>query len=253
MGDVDDTTAPASRMWNASYSEVTIREAQSKLGFGLGNLEANTTPVKSMLDSRAKLLGEHALKDTKLKVYERIVEYLEVEGYFLDSEYSRISDLVYSVTAAILSDFKSKAEIPSLYLQRGKETVSANFQTGGVQEFVVADLVSVIEDRSVLVIVEARRRGTSFGEAVKRCLLAMRDMRERNGGVGEVYGFVTAGDIWRMIRYGGSFEMTDTFSILFGRMAKDKQRWMKEFSILVECMVMALSHGGVVQRGMRVM
>lgn len=239
-------------MWITSYSEVTIREAQSKLGFGLGNLEANTTLVKSMLDSRTKLLGEHALQDTKLKVYDRIVEYLEVEGYFLDSEYSRISDLIYSVAAAILFDFKSKAGITSLHLQRGKETVSSNSETGGVQEFIVADLISVIEDRFVLVIVEARR-GSSFGEAVKKCLLSMRDMRERNGGEGEVYGFVTTGELWRMIRYGGIFEMTDTFSILFGRMAKDKQRWMKEFSILVECMVMALSHGGTVGRGVRVM
>ena len=232
-----------------------MREAQAKLGFGLGRLEASTTAVQLMLDSRARVLGEHALKDTKLKVYERIVEYLEVEGYLLDAEYSRVSDLVCGVTAAILFDFKSKADVGSLYLQRGRETVSVGGETGGVHEFVVVDLASAAAaaDRFVLVVVEARRGAPSFGDAVKQCLLAMRDMRERNGGVGEVYGFVTTGDMWRMVRYGGIFEMTDSFSILFGRIAKDKQRWMRDFSVLVDCMIMALSHGGAAQRGVGVM
>lgn len=59
------------------------------------------------------------------------------------------------------------------------------------------DLVSVVERNFVLVI-EAKR--SSLGETMKQCLLSMKDMRDNNGG-GKVYGFVTFGEIWRMISY----------------------------------------------------
>lgn len=73
---------------------------------------------------------------------------------------------------------------------REKEIISTDNETdetGGAGEFVVMDRISVGEEKLV-VVMKAKR--SSIGEAMKQCLLAMKDARDNNGG-GEVYGFVT--------------------------------------------------------------
>lgn len=72
-------------------------------------------------------------------------------------------------------------------------------ETGGCEEFVVMDVIA-IKERNFVFIVKAKRSSINIyiGEAIKECLLAMRDMKGRNGG-GVVFGFVTTGDDWRMI------------------------------------------------------
>lgn len=60
-----------------------------------------------------------------------------------------------------------------------------------------------------------------------------------------LYGFVTAGEDWKMIRYDGSiFEMTDKFTVVFHTMGERKERWLAEYSmVVVDCMCCALSNG----------
>ena len=83
-------------------------------------------------------------------------------------------------------------------------------ETGEYERNVVMDKISVME-RTFVHIVEAMR--ASLGEAIERCLLAMRDIRDNNGG-GEVFGLATIGDDWRMGRYDGrAFQMTEKFMI----------------------------------------
>ncbi|RPB13386.1 hypothetical protein P167DRAFT_112262 [Morchella conica CCBAS932] len=118
-----------------------------------------------------------------------------------------------------------------------------------MEEFVMMDMISVMEQYSVLVI-EAKR--SSLGEAMKQCLLAMKDMRDNNSG-GEVYGFVTTGETWRMLRYDGiSFKMTRKIEVLFEGMGQEKGLWMKDYSALVDCMYVALSNGGIVKKDVAV-
>ncbi|KAH8147934.1 uncharacterized protein LAJ45_08035 [Morchella importuna] len=63
----------------------------------------------------------------------------------------------------------------------------------------------------------------------------MKDMRDNNGG-GEVYGFVTTGETWRMLRYDDiSFKMTRKIEVLFEGMGQEKGLWMKDYSALVDC------------------
>lgn len=58
-----------------------------------------------------------------------------------------------------------------------------------------------------------------------QCLLSMKDMKDNNGSVGEVYRFVTTEEHWRMIRYDGtSFTTTENFTVLFGTMGANKKR-----------------------------
>lgn len=98
-----------------------------------------------------------------------------------------------------------------------------------------------VESETFVLIIEA----SSVGLAMKQCLLAMKDMRDNNGG-GTVYGFVTTGESWRMLSYDGAFQLTNKMNVLFDTMGKKKDRWMKDHSAIVDCINVALSSGGIV-------
>ena len=188
---------------------------------------------------------------TKERIYDNIVEYLVIEGYPTegdpDFKEGNVNDLVYGIIGPILGSFIHMTGHKSIQLRREKEIVSTDGETGGTEEFVMVDLVSVTEEKFVLV-VEAER--TSLGQAMKQCLLAMKDMGDNNGG-DKVYGFVTTGESWRMLSYDGvSFQLTDRMDVLFGAIAKEKDKWMKSYSVLVDCMYAALSNGGGMGRRM---
>ncbi|RPB27221.1 hypothetical protein L211DRAFT_769172, partial [Terfezia boudieri ATCC MYA-4762] len=105
------------------------------------------------------------------------------------------------------------------------------------------DLISIKEHRFVIVI-EAKR--SSVGQALKQCLLSMFGMRGNNGN-GKVFGFITTGENWRMISFDGtSFQLTYKFDVMFEGMRNEYRKWKKDYSLLVDCMVLALSDGGIV-------
>ena len=68
--------------------------------------------------------------------------------------------------------------------------MSMDSETGGHGEFVVVDGISLKRQKFVFAI-EAKRG--SLGKGVGEFLLAMKDMRDKNGG-GAVFGFVTTGE-----------------------------------------------------------
>lgn len=179
------------------------------------------------------------------------MEYLEAEGYpeaEADFKEANINDLVYGIISPIIADFRRKTG-RNLRLRREKEIIAVDSETGGCEEFVLMDIIA-IKERDFVFIVEAKR--SSIGEAMKQCLLAMRDMNGRNGG-GAVFGFVTTGDDWRMIAYDGhTFQMTEKFMVLFDTMGKQKDRWMKQNSVVVDCLYVALQNGGIVKKDVTV-
>ena len=68
----------------------------------------------------------------------------------------------------------------------------------GYEGFIIIDEISVVEEQFVQ-IVEAKR--SDRGEAIKQCLLAMKDMSGDNAVDGEeVDGFATTRDNLRMLR-----------------------------------------------------
>ncbi|KAF8427841.1 hypothetical protein EV426DRAFT_699917 [Tirmania nivea] len=99
-----------------------------------------------------------------------------------------------------------------------------------------------MEERNILII-EAKRE--SLGAVMGQCLLAMKDLRDGNKG-GVIYGFVTTGDVWRMLSYdGATFQITDKLFMVFDLMCNYKDKWMREYSLVVDCLYAALSKGGV--------
>jgi len=42
-----------------------------------------------------------------------------------------------------------------------------------------------------------------------------------------------------------SFQLRDKMDVIFGAVAKEKEKWVKSYSALVDCMYAALSNGGM--------
>ncbi|KAF8538492.1 hypothetical protein BDD12DRAFT_842333 [Trichophaea hybrida] len=171
-------------------------------------------------------------------------QYLQIEGYPTkgdpDFKESNINHLVYATISPILCDFIRKTGRATVQLRSEKENISTDGQTGGTEEFAVLDLISVKDERFIF-IVEAKR--SSLGQAMKQCLLAMKDMRDSNGH-GKVYGFVTTGEQWQMFEYDGTwFRKTNVMIVVFDSMDDEKEKWLKENSILVDCINFALRNG----------
>ncbi|KAF8472084.1 hypothetical protein BDZ91DRAFT_717166, partial [Kalaharituber pfeilii] len=82
-----------------------------------------------------------------------------------------------------------------------------------------------------ILIVEVNR--SSLGQVLKQCALAMKDMCGINGS-GEVYGFVTTGKSWQMLKY----------DVLSSKIGRDEKRWMDNNSVLVDCIYAALYNAG---------
>lgn len=116
-------------------------------------------------------------------------------------------------------------------------------ERGGYEEFVVVDRIDIMEERYILII-EAKRE--LLGSAMGQCLLALKDMGDRNHG-GVVYGFVTTGDSWRMLRHDvsdGSFLVTDKIAAAFDTMGRYEKKWMEDYSVIVDCVYAALGDDG---------
>ena len=121
--------------------------------------------------------------------------------------------------------------------------ISVDGVMGGNEEFVVVDEIALAEDKVVLVI-EAKRIFT--GQAMKQIMLSLKDARDNQAGT--VYGFVTTGQHWKMLSYdGASFLTTREFMAVFEGMEEEKESWMKECSVVVDCLVVALTTGGTVK------
>ncbi|KAG0634330.1 hypothetical protein HOY80DRAFT_535786 [Tuber brumale] len=223
-----------------SYSEITVHEAEDLLGLRL-NLPG--TPLKQMLEGKSGLLGPDAILKLKRKIYQDLVDYVEIGGYPTEAnpnfEEANIKDLVIFAMYPVMAQFKRETG-RKLYSAREKEITSIDSSTSGMQEFVLMDYISYDRMKYVL-IVEAKK--VSLEEARKQCFLSLKDMRDCNGG-GTVYGFVIMGDSWRMISFDGEFKMSEKIELLFETMDEQEERWMADYSILVECLNVALSNGG---------
>ncbi|KAG0643675.1 hypothetical protein HOY80DRAFT_944802 [Tuber brumale] len=243
-----DTSRATSTILTAD-SRVTLAEAEKRLGFRFNNFERHGISVSHML-SEAKPeiegLGKDQVQETKERVYDQIVQFIECEGYPTESDEdfkeANINDLVFTILAPIVTDFRRKTG-RNTCLCREKQVTALDSQTYGYQELVLVDLIGLEHEKYVFV-VEAKK--SSLGEANRQCLLAMKDMGDRNGG-GVVYGFITTGEQWQMLRYDGAvFTQTHNFLVLFRDMGQDREKWLKEASLVVDCIHAAFRSRGFV-------
>ena len=229
---------------------VSQKGVEKRIGITMMDLAKIAITPEDMLVKARYSLGEGSdadlIKPTKDEVYKRIVQYLYVDVSLMDRlrfMEANVNDLVLSIIIPIIYDFKCRTG-RNVTPFREKQIIFQDSKTGGYEESVVVDMVSVTEEKYVL-IVEAKREPLSA--AMGQCLLVMKDMGDISHCV--VYGFVTTGDSWRMLSYdGGSFMVTDKLHVVFDTMGKNKDKWMRDYLLLVDCMYAALSNGGIVKK-----
>lgn len=74
MGDDNTNTKKPKSKWTTSYSNMSIKQAEDRLGFRLRSLKE--TPVKAMLEHAERI----SLDKTKEEVYKEIKRFLRVAG-----------------------------------------------------------------------------------------------------------------------------------------------------------------------------
>ena len=196
-----------------------------------------------MLEGKSILLTPDMILKVKRKIYERLVDYVSAGGYPTEADAdfneANINDIVTFTIYPIIALFNDETK-RELHLSREKEITSKDSSTSGREKFLVMDYISHDKMKYVLVV---GAKKVSLGEARKQCFLAMKCMWDCNGGAGTVYGFVTMGDHWRMISYDGKFKISEQVGLLFDSMGKNEERWMADYSILIDCFNVALSNG----------
>jgi len=249
MGDNTEQPTKRKAKGTTSYSSMSKQATEKRLQVRISNLILASNPIDEILHQRGK--AKYDVSDTKEKVYARLVEYLDCEIYPSMAEDDFTESTVYDIVTAVLlptlSDFKHKSQRGDMKLYKEKGILSVDEETGGKEEFVVMDFISSTEEekeRTFVLLVEAKR--ASLALAFRQLLLALKDMWDTNGGKGIVYGFATTGEDWQMVTYNGGFQLTDKFSVMFPSMGKPerKEKWMKEFSVIVDLIYMALEEGG---------
>ncbi|PUU80617.1 hypothetical protein B9Z19DRAFT_1106959 [Tuber borchii] len=215
---------------NNNLKKRTIEEAEKRLQIRINGIRAG--------------IDKKTIDITKEVVYYHILQYLEIEGYpteaSSDFKEANVSDLVLYIIGPIISATKKSGR--RMLLKREKEIISVDGLTGEMEEFLVIDRVAITEEKSVLII-EAKR--ILMGQAMAQILLAMRDASDNNSG-GIIYGFVTTGEDWRMLSYDGrDFVMANKFTVLFNTMRDEKEGWLQGNAIIVDCMLIALTNGGL--------
>ncbi|PUU73690.1 hypothetical protein B9Z19DRAFT_517993 [Tuber borchii] len=236
--------------YQKAYSKVTMKEAEKRLGFRFRTFEQSAMSVEQMLEEAkpeaSQGLGDAEVQSLKERIFLNIIDVISSEGYPIDSDEdfkeAKVNDLVIFTILPIVTAFRNSTK-KNVWLEREKEIISVDHETGGFQEFVVIDWIGDFDHKFVFV-VEAKK--TSVGKAKRQCLLALKDMYEYNGG-GVVYGFVTTGSEWQMVRLDkNGFAQTIAFYVVSQVMRTDKEKWMKDYSIIIDCVHTALKHGGMI-------
>ncbi|KAG0130303.1 hypothetical protein HOY82DRAFT_609505 [Tuber indicum] len=196
-----------------------------------------TDPLKQMLEGNGNLLGPDVLSMANKIIYQILTLYMEAGGYPTeanpDFKEAYIHDLAGCIIYPMVALFKRETK-RKLRVSREKEIISKDSSTSGMEEFVIMDIISYNRKKFVLV---AEAKKVSLGEARKQCFLSLKDMWDYNGG-GTVYGFVTMGDMWRMVSFDGNFQMSEPVLLMFDSMGKSEERWMAHYSILVDCLTL---------------
>ena len=147
---------------------------------------------------------------------------------------ANVHDLVYTIITPTIREFRRRTRY-NLRLAREKTVTSIDGRTGGKEECVAIDIISLAEKKFGLIV----GAGVLLGGGDETVFTVVEDAKDSNGE-GEVYGFITTGQVWRMLGYDGkSFKLTREFMAIFERMDDDQAEWMGNCSVLVNCI---LSH-----------
>lgn len=228
------------RNYLISYSNVTQEKAEERLNIRFLDLINNSKRVEKLIE-KTKISNIIEIKE---KVYDRLIDRLLAEGYpestISPYKEANVTDFVGDILTTIVSYFKRINNNNNIFIHREKEIISEDFETGGVEEFVIVDIISVTKTKNIL-IVEAKRENLIQG--IKQCLLSLKDSWDTNKDNKPVYGLLTDGIDWRLIIYEpNDIQISSKFSALFEDMYTEKDEWINDKSKIVDVIYTVLEN-----------
>lgn len=215
-----------------SYGSITQKDAELRLGIRLSRLVGESLDIEEMIK-----LDDKNLSNLKDLIFNRLADALDSEGYPEASiepfKEIVVTDFIGEVLRPIIANFKRNENNQNIMLTREKEIISIDGQTSGNMEFIVIDTISVKKDRYMLII-EAKR--DALGKGLVQCLLSLKDAYENNNDNKCVYGFVTTGIDWQLIKYNGNndIKISNKITLLFAGLQFKKELWIKNNSYLID-------------------
>lgn len=220
----------------------TRKEIETRTGTALRCLYSTAITIPEMLALAGYSLdkkGLEAITTVKHEVYKELVRYLRVAGY--ESLMGpNACGVVLFIIIRIIDEFMQQTGC-HVQLVPGKLIVESG-ENGEYEEF-ISHHIKLMEGRDIL-IVEVKRGSSRM--ATSGCLLEIKKMAETLYHGGVVYGFITNGVAWKMLRYDsieGNFLSTYKIETIFDTMGSEKDRWLSSFSCIVNCVYAALSDG----------
>lgn len=215
-----------------SYSNVTQEKAEERLNVRFSDLINESKKVDKMIN-KVQITN---ITETKEKVYDRLVDRLLAEGYpeasITPYKEATVTDFVGDILTTVVSSFKRIKNKNTIFIHREKEIVSIDGETGGTEEFVIVDIISVTQTKDIL-IVESKRENLIQG--IKQCLLSLKDSWDNNKDNKPIYGLLTDGIDWRLIIYDSEkIQISSKFSTLSEDMYTEKDEWINEKSKIVD-------------------
>ncbi|RPB18965.1 hypothetical protein L211DRAFT_669984 [Terfezia boudieri ATCC MYA-4762] len=117
--------------WKTAYSKSTIAQAGDRLNIRLAEIPVMS--VDEMLVTTRRSIKKVDVDVMKEKIHERIVEYIEGEGYPTEGnaefKESNVSDLVFSIVLPTIRDVRRKTG-RNIRLSRVKKIVSKDNTAG---------------------------------------------------------------------------------------------------------------------------
>ena len=111
--DSEQATQKRKYPWKTSYTDMTQKQTEARIGITMEDLFSAVTPIKRMLAQEGYSFdgeGSDTTMTTKEDVYKQILRYLTIEGYPTDSSQNfkeqNVSDLVLLMISPILEEFK---------------------------------------------------------------------------------------------------------------------------------------------------
>ncbi|KAJ3220931.1 hypothetical protein HK099_003890 [Clydaea vesicula] len=219
--------------WNISYSAYTQTDTENRIGKKFTDICNNARPITDLLNLNITMDKSYNIKED---VYKGLCMCIDIEDYPMGNiepfKESNITDFAFITLAHIIKYYKDIENISSIKLRRENVITSKDGETGGKEEFIIIDCIEM-KDRYILII-EAKT--TSLINCLKQCILALKDCYDNNNDGKQVFGLLTTGIAWQIVIYTDEeINISEEIPSAFPLMSHDKDRWIKNYSMIVDC------------------
>lgn len=218
--------------WKNSYSNYTQIDAEKRIKHSFISIFNNADDITNIINIER---FKEKTKNIKEDVYKKIVQCISIEDYPLSIEPfndENMTDLSFLILLSTIADFKEIENAETIKLRRGKKIIAIDKETGVSEPFVIVNAIDISEEKYIMII---ENKNASLAECFKQCILALKDSYDSNNDKKTVYGFLTTGVFWQLVTYNeNEIKMSDDIKVAFPRMKMNKQKWIDNYSIIID-------------------